>query len=177
MAGDGRFGDDAPAPYRLQQVVLADHPFVVADQQQQQVEHLRADGHDLAALGQLPALLVEHVVFKHELHGGYPLGRAPPTPCPSWRLVVVSIIRQAVAGCTVQRAGRRRLEALDINPRQCQGKSTPAARTCPGAAGTLEPIDSNGCRRQAESPHENRRHRRHRPHRIETGEKPARARP
>ncbi|MNF86608.1 hypothetical protein D3C84_690490 [compost metagenome] len=34
VAGDGRFGDDPASPYRREQLVLADHPFVLADQLQ-----------------------------------------------------------------------------------------------------------------------------------------------
>lgn len=39
---------------------------------QQEVEDLRSDGHDLSAPGEFPALLVEHVVSKHESHFGIP---------------------------------------------------------------------------------------------------------
>ncbi|MNF62334.1 hypothetical protein D3C84_440130 [compost metagenome] len=77
VAGNGRFRDDPAAPHCLEQVVLADHVIAVADQLQQQVEDLRPDGHDLPAQGQFPALLVEHVVFKHELQGQYPLVGRP----------------------------------------------------------------------------------------------------
>jgi uncharacterized protein YbjT (DUF2867 family) len=55
---------------------------------QQEVEHLRPDGHDLPAQGQLPAFLVEQVVSKHELQDRFPLAECPRLPVRvDWRLV------------------------------------------------------------------------------------------
>ncbi|MCY1431388.1 hypothetical protein D9M71_473550 [compost metagenome] len=89
VAGDCRLRDDPATPHRLEQVVLADHVIAVADQLQQQVEDLRPDGHDLPAQGQFPALLIEHVVAKHQLQCQFPLAQAPWVPCP--RRLLISI--------------------------------------------------------------------------------------
>src|SRR5262252_8417466 len=73
VTGDRRFRDDPAAPYRLQQVVLANDAVAVPDEMQQQVEDLRPDGHDFRAMCELPAFRVEHVAAKRELHVGTPL--------------------------------------------------------------------------------------------------------
>ncbi|MNY05029.1 hypothetical protein D3C86_1377340 [compost metagenome] len=88
MAGDRRFRNDPVAPHRLEQFVLADDAIGIVDEQQQQVEDLRSDGHDLPAQGQLPALLIEYVVFKREWQGEHPLAKRPQLRVPGgWRLV------------------------------------------------------------------------------------------
>jgi hypothetical protein len=70
VTGDRRFRDDPARPDRLQQFVLGDDPVAVTHEVQQQVEDLRADGHDLRAMRKLPAFPVEHVVSKCEPHLG-----------------------------------------------------------------------------------------------------------
>jgi hypothetical protein len=40
-AGERRVGHNPPAPDRGEQIVLAHHPFAVADKKQQKIEHLR----------------------------------------------------------------------------------------------------------------------------------------
>ncbi|MCY1400555.1 hypothetical protein D9M71_156480 [compost metagenome] len=77
MAGDRRLRNDPAAPHRLEQIVLADNAIAIADELQQQVENLWPDGHGLPAQGQFPALLIEHVVSKHELQSRYPLAERP----------------------------------------------------------------------------------------------------
>lgn len=52
----------------LLQAVIA-----VADQHQQDIEDLRPDSHVMASQGQLPALLIQHVVLKDEWQCLYPL--------------------------------------------------------------------------------------------------------
>ena len=55
VAGQGRFGDDPPAPHRIQQVVLADDALAVLHQIEQQVEDLRPDRDRLASRASAPA--------------------------------------------------------------------------------------------------------------------------
>ncbi|MNI43108.1 hypothetical protein D3C73_974280 [compost metagenome] len=88
VAGDRRFRNDPVAPHRLEQLVLADDAVGIVDEQQQQIENLRSDGHDLPAQGQLPALLIEYVVFKREWQIEHPLAKRPQLRVPGgWRLV------------------------------------------------------------------------------------------
>jgi hypothetical protein len=60
----GRFRDNAPAPNRGDQIVLADDPVAVTDQVFQEVEHLRLyrDGSTVAA--QLALINVEDKIIK-----------------------------------------------------------------------------------------------------------------
>src|SRR5262245_2387352 len=62
VAGHGRFGDDASAPHRVQQIMLADDAFVVPHQIDQQVEDLRSDRNRLGLPGELTPVSVEHAV-------------------------------------------------------------------------------------------------------------------
>jgi len=78
MAGEGRFGDDPPAPDRIQQIVLADDARAVLDQMSQQVEDLRPDRHHRLPPRQLPPLGVEHIASEQELHVGAPIGLGHP---------------------------------------------------------------------------------------------------
>jgi hypothetical protein len=82
VAGDRRFRDDPAVPHRLEQIVLAHDAIRVVDEQQQQIENLRPDGHDLPAQGQFPALFVEQVVFKHEWQSEDPLAKRPQLRVP-----------------------------------------------------------------------------------------------
>ena len=56
-AGECRFGHDPPAPDRSQQIVLADHPIAVADEENEQVEHLRFDGQQRRPLAKFAPVL------------------------------------------------------------------------------------------------------------------------
>ncbi|MCY1448984.1 hypothetical protein D9M71_656990 [compost metagenome] len=134
MAGDGRLGDDLAIPHPRQQLVAAHHPVAVDDQLQQQVEHLRADGHGLPALGQLPALLVEHKVVKLE-----------------WHVMSLARLRLRVRGdCSLVWADDkaafrwlhmlgRVLNSLDGKPSLPEGKSSQRARTLHRLRRMLEP--------------------------------------
>src|SRR5262245_24275550 len=62
--GQGRFGNDAAAPYPLQQIVLGDDAFPVLHEKDQQVEGLGFEVDHIAAAAQLAALDIEPVVAK-----------------------------------------------------------------------------------------------------------------
>jgi len=55
VTGDRRLRDNSAAPYRSEQVVLADDAVAVPDEMQQQIEDLRPDRHDFRAMRKLPA--------------------------------------------------------------------------------------------------------------------------
>ena len=63
---DRRYRDEAAFPDRHAQILLAHHPFAIADQIGQQLENARLDGHDLAAPPQLVPGLIEHIVFEQK---------------------------------------------------------------------------------------------------------------
>ena len=65
-----------PSHTAIQQLVLADDMFAIPHQVEQQVEDLRPDGNRLGAAREFPALGVEHVVLKRELHLGPPRSHA-----------------------------------------------------------------------------------------------------
>jgi hypothetical protein len=70
VTGESGFRDDPPAPYRIDQVVLADDARPVPQQIRQHVEGLRPDRDRFRSAGQLPPIRVEHVFFEDELHEG-----------------------------------------------------------------------------------------------------------
>ena len=72
-ARQGRFGDDAAIPHRLDQIVLGDDVVAVFDQMNQEIEHLRFDRHAFAAAGQLAKVDIKHMVGKVKLHGFIPV--------------------------------------------------------------------------------------------------------
>ena len=59
-----RFRDGPPLPDRVQKIVLADHTVAMADQVNEQVEHLRLDRNRLRTAMQLAAIDVERAVFE-----------------------------------------------------------------------------------------------------------------
>jgi hypothetical protein len=73
--GQGRFGDDAPSPHPLQQIVLSDDPVAVKHEEGQQIEDLGFEFDDLGAAAQFAARDVEPVVAKSQNHA--PLRRFP----------------------------------------------------------------------------------------------------
>src|SRR5690606_10327718 len=105
VTGDGRLGNDAAAPHRLEQVVLADDTVAMAEQMQQKVEDLRPDIDHVAANAQFPALLVEHVVFKHEQQGEVPWWRPTLRVPGDFRSESVPMVLQR-AGCRTACDGR-----------------------------------------------------------------------
>ena len=60
------FGDDAPGPHRVQQVILADDVLAVLHEIEQQIEDLRPDRNGLGMPGQLPPIRVERIVSEHD---------------------------------------------------------------------------------------------------------------
>ncbi|MCY1535630.1 hypothetical protein D9M68_710420 [compost metagenome] len=66
MTGNSGLGNDAAIPHRLEQVILANDMVAVTKQMQQEIENLWPYINHVATNSQFPALLVEHVVFKHE---------------------------------------------------------------------------------------------------------------
>src|SRR5262249_59857461 len=68
VGGEGRLGDDAPAPDRLQQVILANDVLGVLDEVEQQVEDLWPDGDGFGLAGQLPPIGVECIVSEQIVH-------------------------------------------------------------------------------------------------------------
>ena len=62
------FRDDAAAPDRGDQIVLADHPIAVLHEIHQQVEHLRLHGDGFAAAPQLAPTHVKDLIRKGKLH-------------------------------------------------------------------------------------------------------------
>ena len=75
--GDRRIRHDPSAPYRLQQVVLADDPIMVLHQIDQEIEDLGFDGNQLGAASQLAPLAIEHMIAEREEHLPLPKGRWP----------------------------------------------------------------------------------------------------
>ena len=67
-AAHRRLRHDAPAPYTRDQVVLAHHAVAVAQEIDQQIEHLRLDRHQRLSAAQLAALDVKDIVAEVELH-------------------------------------------------------------------------------------------------------------
>jgi hypothetical protein len=76
VAGQGRFGDDAPAPDHSQQVVLADDVLAILHEVEQQVEDLRPNRDGLGMPGQLPPIGVERVLSEQILHFRAPSPRS-----------------------------------------------------------------------------------------------------
>jgi len=73
--GERRIQHDPSAPYRLQQVVLADDRIPLLHQIEEEVEDLRFDGDRLGAAPQLAPLVIEHVIAKREEHRPLPASR------------------------------------------------------------------------------------------------------
>jgi hypothetical protein len=63
-ARNGRVRNDPPAPDRSQQIVLADHPVSVSDEEFQEVENLRFHRQQRGPSAQLAPLRVESVILK-----------------------------------------------------------------------------------------------------------------
>jgi hypothetical protein len=63
-AGQGRFRDDAAAPDRFNQIVLADDAIAIRDEINQNVENLRLDRDNGAAQAQFTALAVEREILE-----------------------------------------------------------------------------------------------------------------
>jgi len=68
VAGQGGFGDDASAPDRFNQIVLAYHPLAVAHEVDQQVEDLGPRRYRLGPTGDFPPIWIEHDVLEPVLH-------------------------------------------------------------------------------------------------------------
>ena len=62
------FRDDAAAPDRGDQIVLADDAVAVLHQVDQQVEHLRLDGDGVGAAPQLAPVHIKRMIAKEKLH-------------------------------------------------------------------------------------------------------------
>ncbi|MEY9551531.1 hypothetical protein ABIF67_005596 [Bradyrhizobium japonicum] len=67
-AGQGGFGDAAPVPDLVDQLILADHPVTVLHEVDDEVEDLRLHGHGNLLAAQLAPVGVEKVVPEHKLH-------------------------------------------------------------------------------------------------------------
>jgi hypothetical protein len=59
-----RLRDDTPVPNVGDQIVLADHAFAVTHKIDQEIEHLRFDGHQGAGPAQLPTVRVQFILVK-----------------------------------------------------------------------------------------------------------------
>ena len=68
-AGQRRVRHDSSAPYRSDEVILADDAIVILHQVDQQVEHLRFDLDRLIAAAQFAAAGIENVIGKTKQHG------------------------------------------------------------------------------------------------------------
>ena len=74
-----RIGHDTAVPDGLDEVVLADDPFPVADQVIEQVEHLRRDGDHVRPAVKLAKVGVECVLLEEIPQAGNSLGEFPPS--------------------------------------------------------------------------------------------------
>ncbi len=81
-----RFGDDAPAPHLLQQIVLADDPVAVPHEIAKQIEGFGFEIYNLAAAAQFAAFDIEPITAKRQQHD-----RSPGEDLP-----VSSIVRNKV---------------------------------------------------------------------------------
>src|SRR5262249_49925002 len=72
-ARERRVGDDPPLPDRVEQLVLAYRPVVIANEVDEQVEHLRLDRDDLAASAPLMVAEIDLVLGEAEVQMS-PLG-------------------------------------------------------------------------------------------------------
>jgi len=63
-AGQVGFRNNAPAPHRRDEVVLADHAVAIFDQVDQNIENLRLNRNNRAACAQLAALAIERIIVK-----------------------------------------------------------------------------------------------------------------
>ena len=75
-AAQRRFGHDAPLPHGVEQVIPAGHAVSCADQELQEIEHLRFELNVVARPVELPTVGVEHEVIKQVAHGEAPAGSA-----------------------------------------------------------------------------------------------------
>ena len=67
-----RLRNDPALPDRIDQLVLADDPVAVADQEEQQVEHLRLDPDGLPAPAQLMPSEIDFKLAESEVQGALP---------------------------------------------------------------------------------------------------------
>ena len=77
-----RFRNDASAPDGGHEIVLADDALAIADQIDEDIENLRRKGNQVAAVPQLPAVSVEHVVFEQVKQLAAPLAARDGGPLP-----------------------------------------------------------------------------------------------
>src|SRR5215469_4831486 len=75
--GQRRFRDDPSAPYRFDQIVLADHSMPLMHEKRQQIEDLGFNCDQLTPATQFAALDVESMVAKRQNHADPPGGSRP----------------------------------------------------------------------------------------------------
>jgi len=85
-----RFRNDPATPDRGEQIVLAHHPITVADQKDQEVEHLRLDRSQRRIAAELSPSGVENTVFKSIQHFPAHSDRNRPPRCASASLTRVA---------------------------------------------------------------------------------------
>src|SRR5437764_327060 len=76
-----RIRDDAPLPDRINQLVFANRPIAIADEVDEEIEHLRLDLNKRSGAPQLMARDIDLEIRKAEIQGGVP-GRRPLTSPP-----------------------------------------------------------------------------------------------
>jgi len=80
-ARKGRFRDDPSPPDRSQEIVLADDPIAVSDQEYQEIKHLGLNGDQRGPALQLTPLRVESVMFEQKQQCNYSRRMfRPPAP-------------------------------------------------------------------------------------------------
>ena len=63
-AGQRRFGDNAAAPDRGNQIIFADDAITIFDEIDQKIENLRLESDRNVARAQLPALAIQHIIIE-----------------------------------------------------------------------------------------------------------------
>ena len=67
-AGQSRFRDDAPAPDRSEEIVLADHPVPIFDQIDKKIKDLWLDLNEIGSAPQFAAADIERISAEFEPH-------------------------------------------------------------------------------------------------------------
>lgn len=78
-----RVRDDAPAPDRRDELVLADHPLALTDEIRQEIENLRLERNRVTAATQLTPVDIEHAVAERKDHRRSRSIRGPPDAHPA----------------------------------------------------------------------------------------------
>src|SRR5262249_16647399 len=77
-AGKRRFRNDAAAPDRRDEIVLADHPVAIAHEMDKDIEHLRRDRDRRGPAQQFAPFDIKRVIGKEKLHLSPQSGRTWP---------------------------------------------------------------------------------------------------